>query len=497
MYALYARQSVEKPDSISIDNQLEYCRYEAKGQPCQVYVDRGFSGKDTHRPAFEQMLSDIRAGKIQTVVVYKLDRVSRSVLDFGKLMEEFEKNRVSFISATEKFDTQTPMGRAMLNIAMVFAQLERETIQKRVADSYLARSRHGFYMGGRVPYGYRLEPVEMNGIRTSCYVPEEKEAEQVRLIYAMYANSDCSLGQILQFFEERQIPHLRGGRWNTARLSELLRNPVYVKADSDIHRYYQTQGVEMMNDASDFLGTNGCYLYKQRKNNEKTAAFPRDTLVLAPHEGLIPSGLWLACREKSSAHRRFADAGKAKNTWLAGKVKCKKCGYAMTVKKSGTKMGRYFVCSAKYTAKGCSGAGTVYVLAVEDCLSEQIKERLEQFQSPDFLADNRDSETGTYRQQIAKLEMAIEQLMDRIEQSTDAAMDVINRRINRLCCQKRELQKQLSTLRSNNRKQDDWKKISLSAAWEESESTKKKEIMDILIQSIHVSDDRIDIVWKI
>ncbi|MBE6907657.1 MAG: recombinase family protein [Ruminococcaceae bacterium] len=497
MYALYARQSVEKPDSISIESQLEYCRYETKGQPYKTYVDRGFSGKDTHRPAFEQMLSDIRAGQIQTVVVYKLDRVSRSVLDFGRLMEEFEKSKVAFVSATEKFDTQTPMGRAMLNIAMVFAQLERETIQKRVADSYLARSRHGFYMGGRVPYGYRLEPAEINGVRTSVYVPEEKEAQQVKLIYSMYVNSDYSLGKILQFFEEHQIRHLRGGRWNTARLSELLRNPAYVKADAGIYRYYQSQGVEIINDLSDFQGGNGCYLYRQRKNDKKCAAFPKDTLVLAPHEGLVSSGLWLACRNKCGERPYPAAVGKTKSTWLAGKVKCGKCGYALTVKKSDTKMGRYFVCSAKYTAKGCTGAGTVYVLAVEDCLSEQIKKRLEQFQNAGFPEDNRDSQTSTYRQRIAKLEESIDRLVDRVERSTDAAMEEINRRINRLCCQKRELQEQLNALTQETVKQRFRKDIPLAAIWEETELVEKKEITDSLIQSVQVADDRIDIVWKI
>ncbi len=496
MYALYARQSVEKPDSISIESQLEYCRYETKGQPHKVYVDRGFSGKDTHRPAFEQMLSDIRAGQIQTVVVYKLDRVSRSVLDFGKLMEEFEKNKVAFVSATEKFDTQTPMGRAMLNIAMVFAQLERETIQKRVADSYLARSRHGFYMGGRVPYGYRLEPAEIDGVRTSVYVPEEKEAQQVKLIYSMYVNRDCSLGKILQFFEEHQIPHLRGSRWNTARLSELLRNPAYVKADADIYRYYRSQGVEIINGLPDFQGENGCYLYRQRKNDKKYAAFPKDMLVLAPHAGLVSSGLWLACRNKCG-ERPHPAAGKAKNTWLAGKVKCGKCGYALTVKKSDTKMGRYFVCSAKYTAKGCPGAGTVYVLAVEDCLSEQIKKRLEQVRNTGFPEDGRDSLTSTYRQQIMTLEMSIEQLVDRVERSTDAAMEAINRRINRLCCQKQELQERMNALTRGTVKQSWQKDLPLAAVWEETEPMEKKEITDILIQSVQVADDRIDIVWKI
>ena len=134
--ALYTRQSVEKIDSISIESQLEYCKYETRGNPYKEYIDRGYSGKNTNRPAFEEMLEDIKQGKISRVIVYKLDRISRSILDFANMMDIFQKHNVEFVSSTERFDTSTPIGRAMLNICIVFAQLERETIQKRVTDAY-------------------------------------------------------------------------------------------------------------------------------------------------------------------------------------------------------------------------------------------------------------------------------------------------------------------------------------------------------------------------
>ena len=113
--ALYARQSIEKKDSISVESQLEYCRYETHGEACIEYTDRGFSGKDTNRPGFEKMMNDIRAGKIKRVIVYKLDRISRSILDFANMMEIFQN---------------------------------------------YVRCKRGFYMGGRIPYGYRLTQIE-------------------------------------------------------------------------------------------------------------------------------------------------------------------------------------------------------------------------------------------------------------------------------------------------------------------------------------------------
>ena len=126
--AIYARQSVDRADSISIESQIEFCKYELKGGAFREYKDKGYSGKNTVRPQLQQLLEDIRRGEVEKVIVYKLDRISRSILDFSNMMELFQQYQVEFVSSTEKFDTSTPMGRAMLNICIVFAQLERVTI---------------------------------------------------------------------------------------------------------------------------------------------------------------------------------------------------------------------------------------------------------------------------------------------------------------------------------------------------------------------------------
>ena len=146
--AIYARQSVDKKGSISIER---------------------YSGKNTDRPKFQELVRDIKRGLIAKVVVYKLDRISRSILDFANMMELFQQYNVEFVSSTEKFDTSTPMGRAMLNICIVFAQLERETIQKRVTDAYYSRSQRGFKMGGKAPYGFHTEPIKMDEYKKSWW----------------------------------------------------------------------------------------------------------------------------------------------------------------------------------------------------------------------------------------------------------------------------------------------------------------------------------------
>ena len=180
---IYARQSVDRKDSISIESQIDFCKYELKGGSCKIFKDKGYSGKNTDRPEFQKLLDEIRKGKVRRVIVYKLDRISRSILDFANMMELFQEYDVEFVSSTEKFDTSTPMGRAMLNICIVFAQLERETIQKRVTDAYYSRCLKGFHMSGQAPYGFRLEPTTVEGIRTKMMVPDPAAADHVRLMF--------------------------------------------------------------------------------------------------------------------------------------------------------------------------------------------------------------------------------------------------------------------------------------------------------------------------
>ena len=255
---IYARQSVDRKDSISIESQIDFCKYELKGGSCRVFKDKGYSGKNTDRPEFQKLLGEIRKGKVRRVVVYKLDRISRSILDFANMMELFQEYDVEFVSSTEKFDTSTPMGRAMLNICIVFAQLERETIQKRVTDAYYSRCLKGFHMSGQAPYGFDLEPTVVENIRTKMMVADPIAASHVRLMFEMYAEPETSFGDITRYFEERGIK-VYGKSLTRSYLSRLLRNPVYAQADLEMYEFFKSQGTVVVNDAADFaavLGTN-------------------------------------------------------------------------------------------------------------------------------------------------------------------------------------------------------------------------------------------------
>ena len=376
---IYARQSVDRKDSISIESQIDFCKYELKGGSCRVFKDKGYSGKNTDRPEFQKLLGEIRKGKVRRVIVYKLDRISRSILDFATMMELFQEYDVEFVSSTEKFDTSTPMGRAMLNICIVFAQLERETIQKRVTDAYYSRCLKGFHMSGQAPYGYQLEPTVVEGIRTKKMVADPVAADHVRLMFEMYAEPETSFGDITRYFEEHDIKIYGKSMFRTF-LSQLLRNPVYAQADLELYEFFKSQGAAIVNDASDFAGTNGCYLYQGRDVKEdKDRCLKDQILVIAPHEALISSDTWLKCRKKLMANTTFQQGRKPKNTWLAGKIKCGHCGYALKATHVPNSTG-YFRCTKRTENKGCPGCGKIRKEEFEQFIFSAMQEKFKDFQ---------------------------------------------------------------------------------------------------------------------
>ena len=171
----------------------------------------------------------------------------------------------------------------------MFAQLERETIQKRVADAYYSRSKKGFYMGGRIPYGFSLKETVIDGVKTAKYEPVEDEIEQIKIMYSIYSQPTKNLGDVLRYFSAHDLKHLRGKVGCTARISELLRNPIYVKANSEIYDFYKNQSSNVISDVADFVGENACYLYKGETDNRKQYSRENKHLVLAPHKGIISS----------------------------------------------------------------------------------------------------------------------------------------------------------------------------------------------------------------
>ena len=180
--ALYARKSIERENSISCETQIEYCRAmikpDERHEKVLTFIDNGFSGGNVERDGFQKMMRKIEQGKITKVLVYRLDRISRSLADFVNILSTFKEYGVEFVSTQEAFDTSSPYGELIVKILAVFAEFERQSIISRVTQAYEHRSEMGFYMGGRRPYGFELEPVIINNINTKKLKPISEEIEQ-------------------------------------------------------------------------------------------------------------------------------------------------------------------------------------------------------------------------------------------------------------------------------------------------------------------------------
>ena len=183
------------------------------------YDDGGFSGGNTNRPALKRLLADAEAGKLDIIVVYKIDRLSRSICDFAELTKSFDKWNVSFVSVTQDINTATSSGRMMLNILVTFAQYEREVISERIRDKYSASRKKGMWMGGGVPIGYRIED------RKLIIVPEE--AKTVRRIFDRFIETQ-SPKLIAMELNADGIKTRRDGIWNIPKIYAMLNNFTYI-----------------------------------------------------------------------------------------------------------------------------------------------------------------------------------------------------------------------------------------------------------------------------
>ena len=496
--AIYARQSVDKKDSISIESQIEFCKYELKGGNCKEYTDKGYSGKNTDRPKFQELVRDIKRGLIAKVVVYKLDRISRSILDFANMMELFQQYNVEFVSSTEKFDTSTPMGRAMLNICIVFAQLERETIQKRVTDAYYSRSQRGFKMGGKAPYGFHTEPIKMDGINTKKLVVNPEEAANIRLMFEMYAQPTTSYGDITRYFAEQGIL-FHGKELIRPTLAQMLRNPVYVQADLDVYEFFKSQGTVIVNDAADFTGMNGCYLYQGRDvKPSKKNDLKDQMLVLAPHEGFIPSELWLKCRKKLLASHTYQPARKARNTWMAGKIKCGKCGYALMSAHSNGIL--YMRCTVHADSGACPGCGCVKLHELEAVVYGAMVKKLKDFKTLTGRkkAAKISPKLAAKRLELAQVESEIEKLLDTLTGASPVLLSYANSKIEELDARRQSIANEIAKLSADAVPMEKMESISgYLDDWENVSFEDKRQVVDALITVIRATNEKVEIEWKI
>ncbi len=354
---IYGRKSVLSERGESVSNQTALCaayirsRPEFEGCRTELYIDDGFSGKDTNRPEFTRMMADVRAGRLGCVVCYRLDRISRSVMDFAPFLEELGKRAVPFICLREQFDTSTPIGRAMIYIASVFAQLERETIAERVRDNMLLLAKAGRWLGGTPPTGFTAvrEAADIGGRRKtfSRLVLLPNGAETIRAVFDAYLTEKDVSAAAAKLADG-------GARFTAAGIRGILKNPVYCAADSDAARYFKSLGCSVC--LPDLSGRYGILPFNRRNHAARGAPMnpPQLWIIAQGTHGAVVSGReWVKAQRALNARRRQTQA----LPMMGRRIICALCGADMRFKpRSGRYGGGDYICSRKLKSGSASCA---------------------------------------------------------------------------------------------------------------------------------------------
>lgn len=368
--AIYSRKSKFTGKGDSIENQIQLCKeyaykhFNSSDDDIIIYEDEGFSGGNVDRPQFKIMMKDAKAKKFNILVCYRLDRISRNIADFSTLIEDLQENNISFVSIREQFDTSTPMGRAMMFIASVFAQLERETIAERIRDNMLQLAKTGRWLGGVTPTGFDSKEViylDHSGKERKIFklTPIAEEIKTVKLIYKKFLELD-SLTQLETFCIQNGIKTKNDIDYSRFALRNILTNPVYAAADKDTYDYFTLNDYEVYTDLNEFTGKKGIMAYNKTIQKKNTSNKLKDSsewiIAVGKHPGIIKGKDWIRVqnmidKNKSKTFR------KVKNTesLLSGILRCGNCGSFMR-----PKMGRvnkdgvqvfYYLCELKEKSK--------------------------------------------------------------------------------------------------------------------------------------------------
>lgn len=430
---IYSRKSKFTGKGESIENQIEMCKQYIRVQygdeaadSALVYEDEGFSGGTLERPKFKKMMADAKEKSFRAIVVYRLDRISRNIGDFAKLIEQLNGMKIDFISIKEQFDTSSPMGRAMMYISSVFSQLERETIAERIRDNMHELSKTGRWLGGTTPTGYASESISHVTIdgktRKACKlksIPEEMSI--VKVITDKFMET-LSLTKTETYLLQHGYKTKKGNNFTRFAIRAILTNPVYMIADEAAYQYLTENNVDLFSDKSEFDGVHGIMAYNRTIQNpgKATQIRPMEEWIVSvgKHEGVIPGEDWVKIQRaleqnKSKSYR----APRSHVALLSGLLICGNCGDYMRPKlthRYNTKgeMIYTYMCSMKERSrrhicniKTCNGnVLDADVIEQVKQLSETDSDLVRQIeQSKRALMGNRES----YDEQIATLEEQI------------------------------------------------------------------------------------------
>lgn len=349
--AIYSRKSKFTGKGESIENQVEICKSRIKSQypdvsdgDILIFEDEGFSGGNMNRPKFKEMMRLVKENKIKAIYSYRLDRISRSVVDFANMYEILTELNVSYISATECYETSTPLGRAMMSIATVFAQLERETIAERIKDNMHALAKSGRWLGGITPTGYKstqiVGSVTVDGKERKAFKLDiiDNEADIIRLIFSKFLQYN-SLTKTETYLLQNGIKTKNGRNYTRFSIKGILQNPVYVVADNSTFNYFKNLGIEIYSQESEFNGKQGVMAYNKTLQRDgksnKTREFNEWIVAVGKHKPIIDSSDWIKAQELLSQNTlKSYRKPKSNHALLSGLLYCADCGSFMRPKKS-------------------------------------------------------------------------------------------------------------------------------------------------------------------
>lgn len=484
-YAIYSRKSKFTGKGESIDNQVTRCREYLKlhfgvddEESLLIFEDEGYSGKNTRRPQFQLLIEACKRKEIKLIICYQLDRISRSVKDFSILSDQLEAWGVGFVSVKESFDTATPMGKAMMMITSVFAQMERENLAERLRDNFHTLAKSGRWLGGTTPLGYKsmitTGSIASNGKVRNAYMlePIPQEARIVREIFRIYQRTG-SLAEVERALMGKKICTRNNIPFKSPAIKSILKNPVYAAADSTVWDYFHAAGADLCFERPQGNAAHGIMAFNksdQTNGGSHDQNPPGEWIVAAgKHPPLVSGNDWVKVQrtlaQNSSASCRIP---KNDHALLSGIICCGCCGSKMRVKldrcvrPDGTRSFHYLcVSKEKSRQKKCAVKNAPGNLTDEMVCNEirklseddellmkkwrQIKDAL--------LAKDRETDAGlkSAKALLRKKEKQIGNLLLALSDSTDSPANIyIRERIDSIHKEKEELEMRIKGLTEKN-----------------------------------------------
>lgn len=448
--AIYSRKSIETDKGDSINNQIKIVKEYFKTTECNFleFQDEGFSGGNTNRPDFQRMMNLVRKKQINTIAVYRLDRIARNIVDFVNFYDELKQYNIELVSVTEGFDFSNHMGKLVMMILATFADMERESIKQRVKDNMRELAKTGKFSGGSAPWGYKIERVIENDKECSYLKLEDDKKYYIEYIFNLYLKEQ-SQHKVSKILKDQGINISRSS------IMAMLTSPTYVKSDSKVIDYFKNNNIEVYGDPNGY----GFLSYNKRPryaNNIKSWNSSDMFYAVSKHEAVITSDLFLEVQRLFKGRSQNPRPKESQFTYM-GNVYCNKCSSKMkvhgTTKGKDNKWAIYsFVCTGKIKDKDKCDCKNIKIDLLHDkvlrkiqniTLDKKVFKSLLKTDQSDF-----SNELTEIKNRIIKNDKMVNNLVDKLMLLSNSAATPITKKIEELTKETESLRNELLNLES-------------------------------------------------